>query len=361
MPRLPEVGGGGLVVQGRSHGGVRVDEFADFLREGEVRVEDSQGGVAEFEEERRPLRQGRVVVVAVVAVEGVNGRRVQKFASFQRDARGQQGDDGLAGQADRREGDDRGREEGRTRRELYGALGQNAQRALRADEEADQVVAGAGFSELAPAVGDAAVGEDDLEPRDVLAHRADRHRPGSRRAAGRHATQRGVGAGVDGELQAGTPQTPIQRPPRHPRLAGRGLVLDALVDDPRHLRAEVHADAALGRLDVALQRRPGPVGHDRRPRRGALPHHGAHLRGTFRKRHQLRRHALVVRLVFPVPRQHRRRLRHLANARQTLRQPVVHVPQRRRRRHSHTARAASGQPSHYHGSHRTKVKSKERA
>ena len=84
-----------------------------------------------------------------------------------------------------------------------GDLGDDAERALRADEQPRQVVAGGGFLRARLRGRDhLAIGEHDLQRQHVVPHGAVAHRIGARGARRRHAAERGVGAGIDREEQA---------------------------------------------------------------------------------------------------------------------------------------------------------------
>ena len=97
-------------------------------------------------------------------------------------------------------------------------FGDDAERAFRADEEARQVIAGAGLARAAAGADDAAVSGDDRQPEDVLAHRAVAHRVGARGARRRHAADRRVGAGIDREKQPGALELGVELLARDARL-----------------------------------------------------------------------------------------------------------------------------------------------
>ena len=63
---------------------------------------------------------------------------------------------------------------------------------------------------------DAAVGEHDRQPQNVLAHRSVADRRRARRARRGHAADRRVGAGIDREHQAGVLQVIVQLAMRQP-------------------------------------------------------------------------------------------------------------------------------------------------
>ncbi len=115
-------------------------------------------------------------------------------------------------------------------------LADQAERALRADEQAGEVVARGGLARARAGADDLAVGGDHGEREDVLAHRAvaDRGRPG--RAGGDHPADRRVRAGVDREEHALGPQLARRAAARHARLHGHVHVLDRQPQDPVDLR-----------------------------------------------------------------------------------------------------------------------------
>ena len=83
-----------------------------------------------------------------------------------------------------------------------GQLGDHAERALGADEEVREVVPGRGLDGPGARANHRAVGEDDLEREHVLAHRAVTDRRRAARVRGGHASERRIGAGIDGEVEA---------------------------------------------------------------------------------------------------------------------------------------------------------------
>lgn len=130
----------------------------------------------------------------------------------------------------------------------------DAEGAFRADEEASQVVTGAGFAGARAGVDDAAVGEDDGEGEDVFAHGAVTDGSGSGGAGGGHAAQGGVGAGVDEEGDAAGLERGSQLGAGNAGFDGGIHVVDADAEDAVHA-GHVDGDAAAGGVDVALERR----------------------------------------------------------------------------------------------------------
>ena len=164
---------------------------------------------------------------------------------------------------DRRKGADRGRNRLRNAVKPHRHLGDDAERAFRADEEPGQIVAGRRFAGAPRGADDPAVGQHDGQRQHVLAHRAVAHRVGARGAGRRHAAQRGVGARVDREEQPGVAQILVELLARDPGLDGGVEILGVDPQDPVHLR-QVDADAAVQRRDMAFERGAGAEGDDRR-------------------------------------------------------------------------------------------------
>ncbi len=141
-------------------------------------------------------------------------------------------------------------------------FGDDAERALRADEEAGEVVAGRGFAHPAAGADHPPVGERDGEAEHVVADGAVADRVGAGGAGRAHAADRALAAGIDREEQALVAQMLVQE------LAG-DAGLDAAIhvglvdlEDPGHAR-KVEADAAAHRRDMALERGAGAERHHR--------------------------------------------------------------------------------------------------
>ncbi len=149
-------------------------------------------------------------------------------------------------------------------------LGDDAERALGADVEPGEVVAGARFARAAAGADDPAVGRDDGEPEHVLAHRAVANGVGARRARRGHAADRRVGAGIDREEQARALELGVELLAQHARLHAAVEVLGVDLEHAVHLR-QVDAHAAVERGDVALERRADAERDDRHARRVAKP------------------------------------------------------------------------------------------
>ena len=142
-------------------------------------------------------------------------------------------------------------------------LDDDAERALRADEQPRQIVARRGFLRPAGGAQERALGGHDAERQHVVLHRAVAHRVGAGGARRRHAADRGVGAGIDGKEQAGVAQMVVERLAGHAGLDDAVEVLGVDGEHAVHPRA-VDRDAAVQRVDVAFERGAGAERHDRR-------------------------------------------------------------------------------------------------
>jgi len=141
-------------------------------------------------------------------------------------------------------------------------LGDDAERAFLADEQAREVVTRRRLARTPAGAHDAPVRRDDGEAEHVLAHRAVAHGIGARCARRRHPADRRIGAGIDREEQSGTLEIGIQLLARHARLDAAVEVVGVHLDDPVH-RRKVEAHAAIQRRDVALERRADAEGDHR--------------------------------------------------------------------------------------------------
>ena len=224
----------------------------------------------ELEEQRRRDR----LVQPGVAVDGVDLDVVEQLDPGDGDAVGQHLDHAVDGVVEL--GNAHGRRGHRLGRRLQAqrGLGDQPERALGADEQPREVVAGRRLAGARARAHDLAVGVDHGEREDVLAHRAVAHRGRPGRAGGDHPADRRVRAGVDGEEHALGPQPVVERPARDAGLHGHVHVLHRQAQDAVHL-ARVDAHAAVERGDVALERRAGAERDDRR----AVVAAGAHDRG----------------------------------------------------------------------------------
>ena len=91
-----------------------------------------------------------------------------------------------------------------------GQLGDDAERALRADQKAGQVIAGRGLLARLAVRDHLAIGQHRRQRQHIVAHGAVAHRIGAGGAGRGHAAERGVGAGIDREEQAGVAQVAVE-------------------------------------------------------------------------------------------------------------------------------------------------------
>ena len=161
--------------------------------------------------------------------------------------------------------------------EAHGELGDDAERPLRADQQPRQVVAGRRLARALRRLDDRAVGHHRGQVEHVLAHGAVAHGRGAGGARRRHAADgRLLGAGVDREEQAEIAQVVVELLARHAGL--HHAVEVALVDGEHAVHArEVERQAAVRRVDVALQRGAGAERDDGHAMGGGHPHDLAHL------------------------------------------------------------------------------------
>ena len=141
-------------------------------------------------------------------------------------------------------------------------LGDDAERAFGSDEQARQVVARGRLAGPRARLDDAAVGEDDGQAEDVLAHRAVANRGRAGGARRGHAAERGVGAGIDGEHEAGVAQGLGQLQAGDAGFHRGVEILGADAQHAVHL-AQVDADAAADRVHVPFERGAGAERNDR--------------------------------------------------------------------------------------------------
>ena len=183
-------------------------------------------------------------------------------------------------------------------------LGDHAERALRADEELGQVVAGGRFLHPPPGRDDLACGRDHAQRQHVFPHGAVAHRRRAARPRRGHAAERSVCAGIDREEQAHVAQVRIELLARHAGLDHRVEILAVDGDDPRHA-ADVERDAALQRDRMAFHR--GARGK-RRDRNAVLEtgrHHALHLVLALREHHRVRQPRRLARHVVAMMLAHR--------------------------------------------------------
>ncbi len=145
-------------------------------------------------------------------------------------------------------------------------FGDDAQCALRADEEAGQIVAGGGLANAPSGADHASIGQRHGQAHRVLPHRAVADRVGAGGAGRAHAADgAGGGARIDGEEQAQITQMGVE-------LVARDAGLDAAVHvgltDLQHFghARQVERNAAPHRGDMTFERGAAAPWHDRNPR-----------------------------------------------------------------------------------------------
>jgi len=178
-------------------------------------------------------------------------------------------------------------------------LADQPERALRADHQPRQIVAGGGLPGPRAGVHHLAAAAHDREREHVLAHRAvpHGHRPGCPRRD--HPADRGVGARIDREEHSLGTEAGIERAPGHAGADGHVEVLDRGLADLVHL-PHVDADAAGQRRDVALERGAGAERHQRHVVLGGDPHNSGRLLDAPRPDHHVGARLGVERLVVTV-------------------------------------------------------------
>ncbi len=151
--------------------------------------------------------------------------------------------------------------------ELERQRGDDAERALGADKQAREVVAGRRLPRPAAGGDDAAVGQHRGQPEHEVAHGAVTHGVGARGPGRRHAAEARVGPGVDGKEQAGAPQIVVEG------FAGHAGLHDAVEIGLVHGEDVVHAgkierQAATRRVEMSFERRSSTERDHRHPGRG---------------------------------------------------------------------------------------------
>ena len=126
-----------------------------------------------------------------------------------------------------------------------------------------------------------------VRPEHVLAHRAVADRRGARRPRRRHAANRGVGAGIDPEGDAGVGQRLVELAVRD---AGLDLAVEIVGADAQHAihARQINRDAALDGVDVPFERGPDAERDDRRTMHVRQTNDGADLLGVRRKHDDVR-------------------------------------------------------------------------
>ena len=183
-------------------------------------------------------------------------------------------------------------------------LGHDAERALCADVQTRQVIAGARFPRAAARADQFSLGSHDGEAQHVLAHRPVANGIGSRRACRGHAADRRVGTRIDRKEQSGSLELQVQL------LAGDACLHAAIeivavhLEHTIHLR-EVDADASVERRDVSLERRADAEGDHRYARLVALTDDRRDLLVRAREHDDIRDSGVRETLAMPVLLAHR--------------------------------------------------------
>jgi len=207
----------------------------------------------------------RRVIQRGVAVDRVDRRTVEQFGACNGNPLLYDLDNGAHGRGDRFERADRDRGRGGNGMQPDGQLRDDPQRALRADEEMGQVVPRGRLARAAPGADRPAVGQHDLQGQHVFSNRPVTHSVGARGTGRSHASQRRIGAGVDGEEQPAARQAFGELEPRDARLDHRVLIVDMNFLDAVHPR-QIDGQPASRREAAALDGTSRPVGDDRHTR-----------------------------------------------------------------------------------------------
>ena len=249
-----------------------------------------------LEEERR---QRLIRRASSVAIDGIHLHFVQQFDARHRHAELDRGDDGLHRIGDGGESADRRGHGFRQRLQAQRDLGDDAERAFGTDEETGEVVARRRLAGAAAGLDDPAVGQHHGQAAHVLAHCAVSNRRRTRRAGGRHAAERSVGAGIDEEGQTGVLQVPAELPMGDAGLHGGIEILDADAQDLVH-PAQIDRHAAGERQHLSFERRAGAERNHGHVAIRAGANDRADLVGGQRKRDEVGWSRGVVRLAAAV-------------------------------------------------------------
>jgi hypothetical protein len=177
-------------------------------------------------------------------------------------------------------------------------LGGDRQRPLRADEQADQIVAARAFQGIAAQVQDFAGGQHNIQLEHIVASQAIFHRAHATGAIRYHSAKRGHvrAARRRREKEALRAQLSVQLVIHDARLDAHLQILRAHLQNAIPF---VHGedDAATGGDGVALQAGAAAPGHHRHAMLGGPPQHGADLLGALRPDDDLWQVRWVPRLV----------------------------------------------------------------
>ena len=243
----------------------------------------------EFEEQRRCHRIGGLRV----AVHRVHLDFVQQLDACDGDPELDCGNHRVDSASNRLERTDRRGHGLGQRMEPDGHFGHDAERALRSDEQAGQVVACGRLPRARAGAYHATIGQDDGEREDVLAHRAVPDRCRARGACRCHSTDRRVRARIDRKHEAGAAKRSGQLLARHACFDRRVEILSAHSDHAVHL-AKIDRDSSAKRVHVALERRACTERDHRELKSLADPEDCGDLPGAGREADQVRRRRRMV-------------------------------------------------------------------
>ena len=168
--------------------------------------------------------------------------------------------------------------------ELERHFDNDPKRALGADEHVGEVVAGRGL--LGPRAGaqERAVGDDHAKRQHHVLHRAVAHRIGARGARRGHAAEGSVGARIDRKEEPAVAQVLVELLPGDAGLDDTIEIIGVDGENSVHAR-EVERDAAMRRVDMALERGTYSERNDRRVVPGAELHEVDHVLFVFGEDH----------------------------------------------------------------------------
>ena len=172
--------------------------------------------------------------------------------------------------------------------ELERHLDDDSERTLGADEHMGEIVARRRLLRPRSGAQERSVGSDHAERQHHVLHRAVAHRIGAGGAGRGHAAERSVGAGIDRKEEPAVAQMLVELLPGDARLDDAIEVVGVDGENIIHAR-EVERDAAMGRVDMALERRADAERNDRRVVPGAELDEVDHVLFVFGEHHGVRR------------------------------------------------------------------------
>jgi len=255
VPGLPQPVA--LVGAGRPLEAVGAEPGRDLLRARRL-LGDGCGGAVELQQQGRA---GRVALQLRVGDAGAHLHVVQQLDAGDGDAGLQDGDDALHGAGQAVELADGGAHGLGDAVQAQRDLGDDAQRALAADHQVRQVIAGRGLADAPAGADQAAIGQRDLQAQYVFPYGAVADGGGAAGAGGAHAADGAFAAGVHGEEQALVAQMGVQGLAGHAGFDPAVHVGGVDLQHAGHAR-QVEADAAADGGDVPLQAGAGAERHD---------------------------------------------------------------------------------------------------